>query len=285
MLSSKLQLLRLALLLCLYQLASTVFAAPQPPPFDVTPENTKLTAGRVVMGILLIAVGIFYCFFGRRFFRVSMFILGFYVGAVIAWIILQNAEPDDGYEHSAAATEAILVAVSIVAGLLCGALFLCFSTLVVWILGGLAGYALALFILSFGSGSLIHSRAGRIVFIVVFIIAGVVFTVCFPNLAIILGTAFIGAFSIILGIDMFARTGFTETVSSMQNVNKDNLEYSVSGRVVGMLIGLLVLFVLGTIVQWHFFRMYKFGYYDPAAKRRFGLGPWRFGRRNRGPIV
>jgi hypothetical protein len=237
------------------------------------------------MGIILIAVGIFYCFFGRRFFRVSMFILGFYVGAVIAWIILLNAEPDDGYAGSEAVTEAILVVVPIIVGLLFGALFLCFSTLVVWVLGGVAGYALALFILSFGSGGLIHSRAGRIVFIIAFIIA-IVFTVCFPNLAIILCTAFIGAFSIILGIDMFARTGFTETFSSMQNVNKDTLEYRVSGRVVGMLIGMIVLFLLGTIVQWHYFRTYKFGYYDPAAKRRFGLGPWRWGRRrNRAPVV
>jgi len=284
MFSSRLQLLRLTLLLCLYQLASTVFAAPPPSPFDVTPQNTKLTAVRVIIGIILIAVGIFYCFFGRRFFRVTIFLLGFYVGAVIAWIILENAEPDGGYAGSEGASDAIILVVSIVAGFLFGAIFLCFSTLVLWLLGGLAGYVLALFILSFGSGGLIHSRAGRIVFIVVLIITGIVFTIFFTDLAIILGTAFIGAFSIILGIDMFARTGFTETVTSMQVSDHDSIEYHVGGRVVGMLIGLFVLFVLGTIVQWHFFRTYKFGHHDPATKRRFGFGRWRWGRRNRAVV-
>ncbi|CAG8570049.1 2123_t:CDS:2 [Paraglomus brasilianum] len=241
MLSSKLQALRLAALLLLYQLVSTVFAAPpSPSPIDITPST------------------------------------------VLAWIVLQNAEPSDGYGGSQGASDAIYLVVSIVVGLVFGALALCFSTLVVWVLGGLAGYAIALFILSFGTGGLIHDRAGRIIFIIAFIIAGVILTILFTNMAIIIGTAFIGAFSIILGIDMFARTGFAETFSSMQNVNKDTLEYHVGGRVLGMLIGMIVLFMVGVVVQWHFFRAYKFGYYDPATKSRFGR--WRWRTRNR-PVV
>lgn len=275
--SSKLQQLKLVALLCLYYLVSVVFAMPlggmlldKREPVEVTPGDTKITVPRAIAGVILIIIGIIFCFFGRRFYRITIFLLGFYIGAVLAWIALQNASKE-GYTGSETGSEILILVVSLVAGLLLGVTALCCSTFVVYALGGLAAYLLALFILSFADGGVIKSRAGRIIFIVAFIVVGLVLTILFTDMAIIVGTAFIGAFSIIMGADMFARTGFAETFDSFQNINRDTLEYHTSGRMYGMLVGLLLLFALGVLVQWRFFRTYKFGHHE---KRRGRFGWW-----------
>ncbi|KAG9306466.1 hypothetical protein G9A89_003576 [Geosiphon pyriformis] len=235
---------------------------------DASQQNSdnasKITVHSTILGILLIALGFVYCFFGRRFFRVTIFILGFYIGSIIAWVILTNAEPSKGYGKGAAT---ILLVVSLVFGLLIGLLAVCCADFAVYMLGGLGGYVLAIFILAWGNDGIITSKAGRIIFILAFIIAGVILTMLFKNILIILSTSLIGAYSIILGIDIFARTGFKESVRHFMDGNH-GIIYHASGKVYGLLVALLVLFIAGSVFQWRYHRGHDFGYRNeaPATK-------------------
>jgi len=198
----------------------------------------------------LIVVGIIFCFFGRKYYRLTMFFVGLYVGSIVAWVILTNAEPSNGYGKAAAT---IILIVSLAVGIIVGLLFMLCADVAVWFLGGLGGYTLALFILSWADNDVIHSKAGRIIFILIFTIAGFILAFFFKNTVIILATAFIGAFSIMLGIDMFARTGFKEGVRLSLDGNHD-ITFNASTKVYLMLVATIILFIIGAVFQWRYHR-------------------------------
>jgi len=147
------------------------------------------------------------------------------------------------------------------------------STVAIWFLGALAGYVLAMFILSWASGGVIHNKAGRIIFIIVLTLIGLIIACCFKNALIIYGTALIGAYAIILGVDMFARTGFAQSVRAFMDGQND-ADYETNTKVYIMLVAMLVLFLLGSLFQYRYYRTRHFGPGDGSVrpvggKRRF----------------
>ena len=44
--------------------------------------NNQITAQTAVAGVLLIVTGFIYCFFGRKVYRLTLFILGAYIGGM-----------------------------------------------------------------------------------------------------------------------------------------------------------------------------------------------------------
>jgi hypothetical protein len=40
----------------------------------------KITVHTIIIGILLIITGIIFCFFGRRYYRLTLFLIGSYIG-------------------------------------------------------------------------------------------------------------------------------------------------------------------------------------------------------------
>jgi hypothetical protein len=145
-------------------------------------------------------------------------------------------------------------------------------------LGALAGYTLALFILAWRSDGLIQSNAGRIIFIVILTILGLLFACFFKNTLIILATALIGAYAIILGIDLFVRTGFAQSVRKFVDGNHDT-SYQTNVKVYLMLAGVIGFFIVGSIFQFRYHKNH-FGPGDgtvrPEGKKRYL--PW--GRRS-----
>ncbi|RIA84463.1 hypothetical protein C1645_784020 [Glomus cerebriforme] len=244
------------------------------PTFGVGNQNGNLTPHEIIAGVILIVTGIIFCFFGRRVYRLTLFLIGFYVGTIIAWIILFNGQ--QGGIVKGAASETIVLVVSLAIGFVVGLLFMCCSTIAIWVLGALGGYTLAMFILAFRSGGVIHSNAGRIIFIVVLTVLGLLLACFFKNTLVILATAFIGAYAIILGIDLFVRTGFAQSVRTF--MTSHDIPYETNRNVYLMLGGMIILFIIGTIFQ---FRYHK-NEFGPVAgsvrpetgKRRFHL-PWR----------
>jgi MFS family permease len=231
--------------------------------------GSKLTVHAIISGIILIITGIIFCFFGRRYYRTVLFLVGFYIGAIITWIILTNREPSGGFAGAASLT--IILIVSLAVGFVVGLIFMCCSTIAVWFLGALAGYLFSLWILAWASDGLIHSKAGRIIFIIVLTLIGLLLAIFFKNTFIILGTAFIGAYAIILGIDLFARTGFALSVKAFMDGNHDT-DYKVNTKVYLMLAGMIVLFILGSIFQYRYYRNHHFGpdaVQPVSGKRRF----------------
>jgi len=242
------------------------------PTFGIGDQNGNLTPQAIVTGVILILTGIIFCFFGRRVYRLTLFLIGFYIGTIIAWIVISNA---GGFKGTAGQT--ILLIVSLAIGFVVGLIFMCCASVAVWLLGALAGHALALFILAWRSDGLIHSNAGRIAFIVVLTILGLLLACFFKNTLIILATAFIGAYAIILGIDLFVKTGFAQSVRAFLDRNNDT-PYTTNTKVYLMLAGMVGFFIVGSLFQFRYHRNYQFGPGDgsvrPESGKRFQL-PWR----------
>ncbi|KAG0280416.1 hypothetical protein BGZ95_010231 [Linnemannia exigua] len=105
------------------------------------PYNLSVQAG--IAGAILIITGLILCFFGIRFFRVCMFLIGFYFFGNISYI---------GMANGGVTSETLLLIVSIVVGIFGGLLLVCCSRLGVAVLGALALYSLGLWILGWKSG-------------------------------------------------------------------------------------------------------------------------------------
>lgn len=194
--------------------------------------------------------GFLFAFFGHKFFKITLFLAGFYVFATLAWIALRNLEPTNGYgSHS----EWVYVGVSGAVGFIGGCLFLCFWRLGFAAIGGIAGFYLAIFILSWASSGLISNGTGRIIFIVCCVILGIALTFFLERHVVILGTAIVGSGSFFVGLDSFVHTGFQEAFIEFLSGNHSALvggSYYVTGKIYGMLAGTLGMMVVGACFQY-----------------------------------
>ncbi|KAG0336593.1 hypothetical protein BG004_007969 [Podila humilis] len=244
----------LAFLLCF--LSSTVLAAP--PSVDITVPNVggesgevhKITVSSTIVAIVLMVAGFIFAFFGHKFFKITLFLAGFYGCATLAWIALRNLEPSDGYGSN---SQWVYIGVSAAAGLIGGCLFLCFWRLGFAAIGGVAGFYLAMFILSWNSSGVISSGTGRTIFLVAFVIVGIVLTFFVERPVVILGTAIVGSGSFFVGLDNFIHTGFADAFTEFLGGHHEALfggGYHVTGKVYGMLAGTLGMMVLGACFQF-----------------------------------
>ncbi|KAF9357251.1 hypothetical protein BGX34_009454 [Mortierella sp. NVP85] len=254
---TSLQTRSLALLVILFSLFTTVLA--QQPDGDIkvadpnNPGSTiRITISGTIVAIVLMVAGFLFTFFGHRFFRVTLFLAGFYVFSTIGWVALKNFEPDNGY---GANSQWVYLGVAGVVGIIGGALFLCFWRLGFAALGGIAGFYFAIFVLSWASNGLISNGTGRTIFIIVCVIIGVLMTFFVERHVVILGTALVGSGSFFVGLDNFVLTGFSDAFIQFLSGKKNGFVggdgYHVSGKVYGMLAGTLAMFVLGACFQYY----------------------------------
>ncbi|KAF9348615.1 hypothetical protein BGX26_012984 [Mortierella sp. AD094] len=209
-----------------------------------------ITVSSTIVAIVLMVAGFLFAFFGHKFFKITIFLAGFYVFATLAWIALRNLEPSNGYGSN---SEWVYIGVSGAVGLLGGLLFLCLWRLGFAAIGGIAGFYLAIFILSWASSGVISSGTGRIIFIVAFVILGIILTFFLDRHVIILGTAIVGSGSFFVGLDNFIHTGFQEAFTTFLAGNHSafSSEYNVTGKVYGMLAGTLGMMVVGACFQYY----------------------------------
>ncbi|KAF9213081.1 hypothetical protein BGZ59_005965 [Podila verticillata] len=102
-------------------------------------------------------------------------------------------------------------------GILGGLLLICCSRLGVAVLGALALYSLGLWILGWQSGGVITSRVGRGILLGVLAVVGFFIGLCRERETVIVGSALVGAYSFVVGVDMFAHTGFVNQADSFIN--------------------------------------------------------------------
>jgi hypothetical protein len=233
----------------------------------------QLTIQGIVLAVILFVCGIFLLFFGYRNFRMTMFLVGFYVFANVAWIILTNAEPAGTY---GSARLTILLVVSLGVGLIAGLFLACCFHLGLWLLGAYGGYVLGLWILAWQSNGVIQQRWGQGLFLGLMALAGFFLTFFFERTTVIFFTSLIGAYSIIFALDIFLNTGFIQSAEYFLDSNPNHqVSYVVSWRVYAMLAALIVLTFIGVAVQFALSRR--------AAKAswisRYGYGG-RYGRGN-----
>ncbi|KAF9109500.1 hypothetical protein BGX27_007552 [Mortierella sp. AM989] len=210
----------------------------------------RITVSSSIVAIVLIVAGFLFAFFGHKFFRITLFLAGFYVFATISWITLRNLEPSKGYGSEA---EWVYAGVSGTVGLLGGLLFLFVWRLGFAAIGGVAGFYFAIFILSWASSGVISNGTGRTIFIVVCILVGVALTFFLDRHIVIIGTSIVGSGSFFVGLDNFAHTGFQEAFTAFLSGNHSVFDegYHVTGKVYGMLAGTLAMMVLGACFQYY----------------------------------
>ncbi|KAF9917368.1 hypothetical protein BX616_001228 [Lobosporangium transversale] len=214
-------------------------------------EVIRITVSGTIVAIVLMVAGFIFAFFGHKFFKITLFLAGFYVCSTLAWIALKNAEPAVGYENA----QWIYLGVSGAAGLLGGCLFLCFWRLGFAALGAISGFYFAIFVLSWASSGVISNGTGRTIFIIACVIVGIVLTFFVERHVVILGTALVGSGSFFVGLDNFVHTGFSDAFIQFLSGKKTGLiggdGYVVSGKVYGMLAGTLAMFVVGACFQYY----------------------------------
>ncbi|KAF9107196.1 hypothetical protein BGX29_007097 [Mortierella sp. GBA35] len=204
------------------------------------PFNITIQAG--IAGAILTLAGFILCFFGYRVFHVTMFLIGFYFFGNLTYIGMANG----GITNST-----LLLAVAIGVGIIGGLLLVCCSKLGVAALGALAMYALGLWILGWKSGGVITTPTGRIILLVALAVVGFILGLFREREVVMVGSAIVGAYSFVIGVDMFAHTGFKEQADRFIN-SQNTIEEHFENQSVGAyaLLGtFIVMAVLGFLVQ------------------------------------
>ncbi|KAF9911786.1 hypothetical protein BX616_010481 [Lobosporangium transversale] len=197
-----------------------------------------------IAGAILIILGFILCFFGYRIYYVTLFIAGFYFLGNLSYIGMANA---------GVSSYTLLLVISIIVGII-GGLFLIFcSRLGAAVLGALAFYAVGLWILGWKSGGVITNSSGRISLLVVLAVIGFVIGLFNEKEMVIVASAIVGAYSFVVGVDMYAHTGFTSRADSFIN-SRNSVESHFEDEPAGAyaLLGtFLVMAILGMLIQFY----------------------------------
>ncbi|KAF8939694.1 hypothetical protein BGZ58_008989 [Dissophora ornata] len=231
------------------------------------PYNITVQSG--IAGALMIVFGLILCFFGARFFRVTMFLIGFYLFANIAYV---------GMANGGVTSSTLLLVISIVVGIFGGLLLVCCSRLGVAVLGALALYSLGLWILGWKSGGVITSHVGRGILLAVLAIVGFILGFIREHETVIVGSSILGAYSFVAGVDFYAHTGFIQQTDSFINSKNsvDERVGNVSGKQYALLATFIVMAILGMVVQFHWWGRRTFRP-APTGNVVYAEKPSRFG--------
>jgi len=242
-------------------------------PLDTAREGPyNLTVQGGIAGAILIVLGLLLCFFGVRFFRVTMFLIGFYFFGNLVYV---------GMANGGVTSSTLLLVISIIVGIIGGLLMVCCSRLGVAILGALALYSLGLWILGWKSGGVITSSTGRGIFLAVLVIVGFIVGFIREHETVIIGSAIVGAYSFVAGVDFYAQTGFLQQTDSFINSKNgiDNRVGGLSGEQIALLVTFIVLALLGMAVQFRWWGRHTFrpARPVPATNVVYTEKPSRFG--------
>ncbi|KAI9217632.1 hypothetical protein BC828DRAFT_390679 [Blastocladiella britannica] len=232
--------------------ATTSWALPSPDnaPIDVpTPSQVVDEAGSVnpegyVLAIALIVSGIFMAFFGARLVRFAVMLAGAYLGLCVAVLVTSLVEPAAGFSNPRLVYTVAMIVCAVVGAFV----FSFFIKIGLAAIGAFGGYTLALFLLTLRSGGLIHSQVGQLVFIIGLAIIGAILIFWAERQLIRVGTSIGGSYVTFVGLDYFVKSGFKE--AAVQFLGHPSTGFETSGKVYGMVAGVVVMSVVAIFVQY-----------------------------------
>lgn len=239
------------LLSALLILSQTVLASS---PIDKLPQSREevLKLGELswdtgVLGTILIAVGIFLTFFGRKYFKAFLGAAGFFAAALLGLFILffihEVIYPFTSYARW------IIYGGSVVMGALGAAAAVMLWKVGVFAAAGMGGFWLGTFLMSLKAGGLIENYIGRNIFITITTIAALVAVFFFESLILIVASAVTGAHALVIGVDCFVNWGFKLFLLSLVIQDRMLMFDSLGWEIYSMLAAVLGLAVIGTVVQ------------------------------------
>ncbi|KAL1917092.1 uncharacterized protein VTP21DRAFT_5290 [Calcarisporiella thermophila] len=225
-----------------------------------------LTIHLIVVACLLMGTGLLLALCGYTNIRLVMFAAGALTFGFLTWLVLLNVEPSDGYgRHS----DTIFLVVSVGVGLVAGVLLAYCWRLAIWLLGGLSGILLGIWILSWKT-ELISQAWGRILLLSLMSILGVILSVAFDRIAFIFTTSFTGTFGFLCGLDVFLNTGFLMSILYIIDPRHD-YNYNANPQALGMVGGVAVLTLIGILIQYWMMRRAHTAYRTAAYNPKNGL--------------
>ncbi|ORX65474.1 hypothetical protein K493DRAFT_312959, partial [Basidiobolus meristosporus CBS 931.73] len=227
----------------LYVLFSVPIAIAQDP---INDDQQLNSTQKIIAGVLLIAIGFAFCFFGRRLVKVTIFLGGFVFFTGLALVVCANISP---IETNNATKSWIYLAVSIVAGLVGGYLLICLFQVGLAIVGGLGGFALSMIILSLKDNMIIASNTGRIIFVVVFVVIGAVSILFMEKHILIWASSISGSYTMVVGVDVFVKTGLYYSLNLFFR-GQHGVFYHTDAKVYAMLASVILISGIGALFQY-----------------------------------
>jgi len=240
----------LLIALTLFLLASAVYADdtstnttlinPSLPVSSVPRGQMRTDVGSIISLIVLVVIGLAYCFSGFSLFKPTLFMTGFFLAANITLMALDKSGSFTSSGYSPAALRLIYLAIAVGAGIVGGWLLVCCWGFGVYVIGLLGGYIAANLLISAIPTHL--ALAVRIVIIVLACVAGVVLIHFFEKVIIIGATALAGAYVTVLGIDMVVNRGIAYDLQHDEAPTMDSV-YEVLGALGLAAVGMIFQFV------------------------------------------
>ncbi|KAJ3045303.1 hypothetical protein HK097_001253 [Rhizophlyctis rosea] len=209
-------------------------------------RNINVYSG--VTGAILIITGLIMVFLGHKLWKPIWFICGFYAGGVIGLVILSAIESRG--TNLGPNRDLIYIILCIILGLMFGGMFLCLIKLAIFAVGGLLGFVVATAILAGITSGPIATSLGRGLFIAGMIILFAILVAVIERPILVLATAFVGAFAVLIGVDAFVQAGLARATSLLLRgggltVTDKILWIEIAAFLVLGAIGAVVQFVLG----------------------------------------
>jgi len=213
--------------------------------------DVVLSINEIIIALALIGVGFVLCFWGGLFARKIIFLIGFFAGALFAYVCLNNLAPE--------ASGNVYLLISCGVGLIVGCLCMWVYVSTVFILGAIAGVILAQLLWHGFVSHLVPSSIAYIdiIFVLVFAVACGIFAFVMEKLVMKVLTAFIGSFMIVSGVSFFVMKYIVKEDSAnaleFRNFfNKTAITHNYDGM--ASFIAWVALFACGV---WYQYKMYK----------------------------
>jgi hypothetical protein len=210
----------------------------------------RLNLEAVIPSAILMLVGVIFIFFGKRLIKFLSFIAGFLFFAAVALLIasrIVNFENLEFSQHNG------MVGGLLAVGVLGGILSYCVLRLGVMSLGFLTGYSIGGIILqstqSLGFGAHLGIMIG-------FGTVGAILAFFFIDWTILITTSYIGAQTLLVGVDVIVNKRYIDFVKANTNLN-----YIKCTPILGGMLGCgFLLTIIGAVFQYKVFT--KSNYYE-----------------------
>jgi len=215
-------------------------------PSDWIHDHVHLTdTDLLAISIVAIIVGAVICFFGKKIFKIFLFVVGFGAIAAITYYVLLQVE----HNNKISLSRVEQIAIPIAAGFVGGCIVLGVIKLGFFLVGAMVGT-----VLSFMIFAVVGNHFGTHAFIIRLVILGVLALFCGAMVVwqekklIIIMSAIGGSYAIFAGADHWVKSGYVSAILGVFNTDtlpKGNLKLYImlGGTILVALMGLLFQFV------------------------------------------
>jgi len=212
------------------------------------PHDIELSPNdQLIISIFLLVVGVILCFFGKKIFKIFLFVIGFAALSAATYYVLLVI---DHKHQSLDLSKAETIAIPLAAGLVGGIVVLAVVQIGFFLAGASVGA-----VISFLLFAVVGNNFGDHAFVIRLVILGVFAVVCGGVVVwqekklIIVISAIGGSYAIFAGVDHWVKSGYVDAVHGIfeDDILPDyntSLSIMLAGTVATAFFGILVQFIM-----------------------------------------